>query len=92
MLNATLEYNTSLARMQHVKRESDSTKKFTKKTWLYRSVAEKVIRGKDAYIPCTRSVFLFLREKEDYNALSVALYSVRHDGRLLSTFQGSGNN
>ena len=23
MLNATLEYNTSLARMQHVKRESD---------------------------------------------------------------------
>ena len=33
MLNATLEYNklTSLARMQHVKRESDSRKKLTKK-------------------------------------------------------------
>ena len=31
MLNATLEYNTSLVRIQHVKRESDSTKKFTKK-------------------------------------------------------------
>ena len=47
MLNATLEYNTSLARMQHVKRESDSTKKFTKKPWPYRSVVEKVIRGKE---------------------------------------------
>ena len=59
MLKATLEYNTSLARMQHVKRESDSTKKFTKKTCSYRSVVEKVIRGKDAYLPCTRNVFCF---------------------------------
>ena len=83
MLNATLEYNTSLAGMQHVKWEGDSTKKFTKTTGPYRSVVEKVTRGKDAYLPCTRNVFCFWDEKEDYNALSW----VRHDGRLWSAFK-----
>ena len=64
MLNATLEYNTSLVRMQHEKRENDSTKKFTKKTWPYRSVVEKVIRGKDAYLPCTRNVSCFWEKRK----------------------------
>ena len=36
----------------------------TKKTWPYRSVVEKIIRRKDAYLPCARNVFCFWEKRK----------------------------